>query len=247
MREEIVLDSSAVPMEATAPAPESRFAKKLIPVLATFAWWIGSLFLAAGRLNWIRGWISVALFVIAMTAVYSIVQHFNPSVMKARAKWQRKDTKTFDKIFIATYLPLVSVQPVVGGLDAVRFRWTAMPFAFVYVGSALFAVAMTLITWVMVVNPFAESTVRIQTDRGHTVVTSGPYQYVRHPMYVGVILMYLSTGLIWGSVWAVALGALLMVLLSWRTSREDRTLRRELPGYQQYAAVTRYRLLPGIW
>jgi protein-S-isoprenylcysteine O-methyltransferase Ste14 len=240
-------DSPAVHTEATAPETESRFAKKLLPVLATFAWWIGSLFLAAGRLNWIRGWISVALFVGGMAAVAPIVQHYNPSVLKARAKWHRKDTKTFDKMFLAIYVPLISIQPIIGGLDAGRYRWTSMPFGFVYVGTILFAVAMVLITWVMVVNPFAESSVRIQTDRGQTVVTCGPYRFVRHPMYVGAILMYLSTAFIWGSVWALGLGAFIMVLLIWRTAREDRTLRQELSGYEQYAAITRYRLLPGLW
>lgn len=114
-------------------------------------------------------------------------------------------------------------------------------------GSILFALALALITWVMVVNPFAEKTVRIQTDRGQTVITSGPYRYVRHPMYVGLILLFVSTALVWGSVWALGLDAVMAVLIIWRTAREDRTLRLELAGYEQYAAITRYRLLPGLW
>ncbi|MGP0019853.1 MAG: methyltransferase family protein [Candidatus Sulfotelmatobacter sp.] len=240
-------EPSAVHMEAPAPSAESRFDKKLIPTLMVLAWWIGSLFLAAGRLDWVRGWISVALFVVGMTAVKRIVQHYNPAVLKERAKWRRKDTKGFDKIFLAIYLPLYLIQPAIGGFDAVRYHWSSMPFVFVYVGSILFTLALAMITWVMIVNPFAESSVRIQTDRGHTVITSGPYRIVRHPMYVGIILLYFSTALIWGSVWTLRLGALLMVLLIWRTAREDRTLRQELPGYEQYAAVTRYRLLPGVW
>jgi len=122
-----------------------------------------------------------------------------------------------------------------------------MPFGFVYVGTILFALALFLIMWVTVVSPFAETSVHIQTDRGHTVVTSGPYRFVRHPMYVGAILMDLSTPLIWGSGWALGLGALIMSLLIWRTGWEDRTLRQELAGYEQYAATTRYRLVPGLW
>lgn len=240
-------EPSAVQMEAPAPPAESRFDKKLIPTLMVLAWWIGSLFLAAGRLDWVRGWISVAVWVVGMSAVMPIVQHWNPGVLKARAKWRHKDTKGFDKIFLAIYMPLHFMLPVIGGFDAVRFHWSSLPFGFVYVGSILFALALAMITWVMIVNPFAESSVRIQTDRGHTVITSGPYRLVRHPMYVGIILLYFSTALIWGSVWALGLGALLMVLLIWRTAREDRTLSQELAGYEQYAAVTRYRLLPGVW
>jgi len=129
----------------------------------------------------------------------------------------------------------------------VRYHWSSMPFVFVYVGAILFALAMVLIAWVMVVNPFAETSVRIQTDRGHTVITSGPYRIVRHPMYLGAILMYTATSLVWGSVWALALAAVMTGLMIWRTSREDRTLRQELAGYEEYSSRTRYRLLPGLW
>jgi protein-S-isoprenylcysteine O-methyltransferase Ste14 len=189
----------------------------------------------------------VALAVVGMPAVGLIVQRYNAPVLEARSNWRHKDTARFDKIFLAIYGPLISIQPALAGLDAGRYHWTSLPFGFVYVGSILFAGALALITWVMVVNPFAEKTVRIQTDRGQTVVTSGPYRYVRHPMYVGLILLFVSTALVWGSVWALRLDAVMAVVLIWRTAREDRTLRQELLGYEQYASVTRYRLLPGLW
>jgi len=236
-------------VETHAPAPnkESSSVKRIIPAAVFFLWWSGSLFVAAGRLDWIRGWISVALSVVGMTAVRVIVQHYNAPLLEARAKWHHKDAKFFDKVFLAVCLLLISIQPAIGGLDAVRYEWTSMPFALVYVGTVLFALALFVITWAAVVNPFAETSVRIQTDRGHTVVTSGPYRFVRHPMYVGAILMYLSTPLILGSGWALGLGALIMTLFIWRTGLEDRTLRQELAGYEQYAATTRYRLVPGLW
>ncbi len=232
---------------ASVPHPKSRTIKRLLQAGSFYAYWIGALFLAAGRWDWIRGWISVALSVITMTIVGAVVRHYNAPLMEERAKWRRKDTKPFDKIFLAIYLPIVFIHPVVAGLDAVRYHWSSMPFAFVYVGAILFTVAMVLIAWVMVVNPFAESSVRIQTDRGHTVVTSGPYRIVRHPMYVGAILMYVSISLVWGSVWALVLAAVLAAMMIWRTGREDQTLRQELAGYEEYAARTPYRLLPGLW
>jgi protein-S-isoprenylcysteine O-methyltransferase Ste14 len=236
-------------VETNSPvAPKSRIAKGLLQVGAFFLWWIGSLFLAAGRLDWVRGWISVALVVVAMPAVGLIIQRYNAPVLEARSKWRhQKDTARFDKIFLGIYGPLISILPALAGLDAGRYHWTSLPFGFVYVGSILFASAMALITWVMVVNPFAEKTVRIQTDRGQTVITSGPYRYVRHPMYVGLTLLFVSTALVWGSVWALRLDAVMAVVLIWRTALEDRTLRQKLAGYEQYAAVTRYRLLPGLW
>lgn len=189
-------DASAA--ELTAPEAQAKPSSlRRLQIVATFVWWIGSLFVCAGRLDWMRGWISVALSVVGMTAVGLSVRHYNPSLFEARARWSHKDTKRFDKIFLAAYVPLVSFQPALAGLDVVRFRWSSMPFRFVYVGSALFALAMVLIGWVMSVNPYAEQSVRIQTDRGHRVVTSGPYRIVRHPMYLGAILMYLATRLVW--------------------------------------------------
>jgi protein-S-isoprenylcysteine O-methyltransferase Ste14 len=240
-------DESAT--QASAPTAQAALGsrRRLVQITATFAWWIGSLFVSAGRLNWVQGWISVALSVIGMTAVGLLVRRYNPSLMDARAKWRHKDTKSFDKVFLALYLPLVSIQPAVAGLDAVRFRWSSISFGFVYIGSILFAMAIVLIGWVMAVNPYAETSVRIQTDRGHCVVTSGPYRIVRHPMYVGAILMYLGTPLVWGSVWALVLGALIVALLIWRTAREDSTLRQELSGYEEFTTRTRYRLFPGLW
>lgn len=209
--------------------------------------WIVMLFGAAGRWDWARGWIAVALYVGTMTALAVIVRRRNPTLMEARAKWRRADTKPFDKIILRILLPLGALQPAVAGLDAVRFRWSSMPVWTAYAGAFLFLLGMALITWTMSVNRFAEPTVRIQTDRGHTVVTSGPYRYIRHPMYAGTIPMYVATALVLGSLWALALAGVLAVLLVWRTALEDRTLRRELPGYAEYAARTRYRLLPGLW
>lgn len=206
-----------------------------------------ALFAGAGRLDWTRGWICVVLYTGGMTAIALVVSRFNAPLMDARAKWRHGDTKRFDKIFLAAFLPLVMIQPAVAGLDAVRYRWSSMPFGLVYAGAILFAPASALIAWTLAVNRFAETTVRIQADRGHTVITSGPYRLVRHPMYAGAILMYLAMPLILGSAWALAVTGLIVVLLLWRTALEDRTLRNELPGYEEYAARTRYRLLPGLW
>jgi len=237
--------SAAVTTPVTPP--KSRTARRLLQVALSYVWFVGSLFVAAGRLDWARGWITVALWVVGLTTIGVIAQRYNPTLLEQRAKWRRKDTKPFDKIFLAVFVPLAMIQPAVAGLDAVRYGWSSMPFAFVYVGAILFALAMVLLGWVLAVNPYAESSVRIQTDRGQTVISSGPYRLVRHPMYVGSILMYLGTPLVWGSVWALAITATIILLFLWRTAHEDLILRQELPGYAEFAARTRYRLLPGVW
>ena len=245
MPEQSVAES---PVEAAAPPLSRRSAsKRLFQIVATYVWFIGALFICAGRLNWTRGWVSVVLSFVGMTGLGLIVQRYNPELMAERARWRRKDTKRFDKIFMALYLPLVLLHPAIAGLDAVRFQWSSMPFAFVYVGAAMFVTSLVVIGWVMVVNPYAETSVRIQTDRCQTVVTAGPYRFVRHPMYVGTILMGVANPLVGGSVWALAESGILSLLFVWRTAHEDRALRRELPGYEDFAARTRYRLVPGVW
>jgi len=97
------------------------------------------------------------------------------------------------------------------------------------------------------VNPFAEPAVRIQKERQHVAIAKGPYRFVRHPMYTGLILGSASPPLILGSAWALVPAALIMVLFLVRAALEDRTLRAELQGYAEYAQKTRYRLVPGIW
>jgi len=211
------------------------------------AWWLLSLFGGAGQLTWNRGWICSVLYIGAMSACRAVLAKFNPGVLKEREETVRKDTKPFDRVFLSLLLILMIALPVVAGLDAVRFNWAPLPFWTTYPGIALFVGSAILITWVLVKNPHAESSIRIQEDRGHAVIRSGPYRFVRHPMYVGLILLYISMALILGSMWTLAVAALITILLVGRTAMEEKTLRRELLGYEEYTRVTRYRLMPRIW
>jgi len=218
-------------------------AQGLLPILL----WGSVLFASAGRLDWKRGWAALAVYVLTIIGIGVLARRFNPGLMSLRAKPKFKQTQSFDRLFYRTFLPLNFLQIAVAGLDAVRFRWLPLPLWCALPGVLLFVAAMGLIGWVMAINRFAEATVRIQSERNHAVVTSGPYRIVRHPMYVGMILMYPATALMLGSGWAMAVAALILVLIVWRTALEDRFLRSELPGYLEYAAHTRYRLIPGIW
>jgi protein-S-isoprenylcysteine O-methyltransferase Ste14 len=220
--------------------------KRMLQILAFTAGWSALLFASAGRLDWPRGWICLAvqLFGLAITAI--LVVRKNPDVIAARAR-TRADAKGFDKLFTALYTPLVFVVPAVAGLDAVRFGWSPMPFQTVWPGVFLYLLAAVPVMWAMTANPFLETQVRIQTDRGHRVIATGPYRLVRHPMYVGMILQNIATPLILGSCWTYVPVAVTIALFLWRTAREDRTLRGELAGYEEYARHTRFRLLPGVW
>lgn len=239
-------NTSIAQVEATTSNIRQRVTR-LVQGLGQMALWTALLFVSAGTARWTRGWICTAIYFTSMTITGIVIHHCNHDLIQARSKWRHKDTKPFDKIFISIFLPLTFIQVAVSGLDAVRFHWSQMPFSTIYPGAAIFLTGIGIVTWTMAVNPFAEATVRIQSDRGHTVISSGPYRLVRHPMYVGTALMYPGTALMFGSKWALAIAAAIILLLIARTALEDRTLRRELPRYEQYTTVTRYRLLPGIW
>lgn len=172
----------------------------------------------------------------------------DPSLLKERMTGRaRPDVKPWDKKIIRAYTILLSIMLVVAPLDAVRFRWSRVPFlpqALALLG--LFA-AWGLVIAAFRVNAFLAECVRIQSERGHTVCTTGPYRIVRHPMYVGVILTILGIPVLLGSLYAHVPAGLIAALFVLRTALEDRTLQAELPGYAEYARDVRWKLVPGVW
>ena len=136
---------------------------------------------------------------------------------------------------------------VIAGLDGGRFGWSSMPLPLAIAGLVTLVLAYAVIAWAMAANTFFSTTVRVQEDRGQRVVSSGPYRLVRHPGYVGMILMYVGTPVMLGSWWALIPGGLNGVAFIVRTALEDRTLQEELDGYKEYAGRVPYRLLPGVW
>ena len=163
---------------------------------------------------------------------------------RLRPKWS---SERADTILLILFLPVMLAVPVVAGLDAVRYDWSSLPFWTIYPGIALHASGDALLLWTMIVNPFLEKTVRVQTERGHHVITTGPYAIVRHPMYMGVILLFLAVPLVLGSAWTLAPVVAMTLLLIARTFLEERLLRRNLPGYEKYMVQTRWRIIPGVW
>ncbi|MCC6699640.1 MAG: isoprenylcysteine carboxylmethyltransferase family protein [Candidatus Hydrogenedentes bacterium] len=133
------------------------------------------------------------------------------------------------------------------GLDCVRYGWSSLSWLFFVAGAGMIGVATGIGTWAMLENEHFEKFVRIQKDRNHRVVTTGPYQVVRHPGYLGGILGALAGPLLLGSAWSFIPACLIVVLLVWRTSREDRVLREELEGYTLYTKQTPHRLIPYVW
>jgi protein-S-isoprenylcysteine O-methyltransferase Ste14 len=169
----------------------------------------------------------------------------SPETIARRAEAQGQ--KGWDRIVGGLWALASLAGLVVAGLDA-RFGWTA-PFSLsVHVAGGLgYALGFALFSWAMASNAYFSTVVRIQKDRGHTVCTTGPYRFVRHPGYVGAILQSLVAPLLLGSLWSLIPGALAALLMIVRTALEDRTLQGELDGYRDYARRVRYRLLPGVW
>jgi protein-S-isoprenylcysteine O-methyltransferase Ste14 len=204
------------------------------------------LFLSAGRWNWAMGWASVILAALWVGATALVVIPRNPELLAERLGF-RKGAKTWDATIMSIIgLALVACY-IVAGLD-VRNGWTTgiSPLLQV-VALVVIVLGYALTVWATAANAFFSLIVRIQKERGHTVVTGGPYRFVRHPAYVGGVASYLAAPVMLGSVWALIPGGLSAVLMIVRAALEDKMLLNELDGYKGYAQQTRYRLLPGVW
>lgn len=204
------------------------------------------LFVPAGRLDWMAGWLYLGIVTANLAINYGHVRRRNPELIRHRMRLG-KGTKTWDKLWAGLFTPVFLSAYVVAGLDAGRYGWSDMPLWLWPVGLATFLPGTALFTWSMGVNPFFEKTVRIQKERGHRVIDTGPYRFVRHPGYVGFSGWILSAPLLLGSWWAFIPSVLSLAGLVVRTALEDRTLREELSGYADYARRVRFRLIPGVW
>lgn len=207
------------------------------------------LFLAAGTWNWPMAWIYLAFTMLASIVSRLLLNRFHPDLITERAtSLDKQDFKAWDR----TLVPLIGIYGpvavlIVAGLDH-RFGWPGdVPAALVAASALVLVLGYLLAIWALLVNRFFSAVVRIQTERGHTVITDGPYRSVRHPGYAAGILTNLAVPLLLCSTWALLPALLTAALTVLRTVLEDRTLQEELPGYREYAARVRYRLFPGIW
>lgn len=218
-------------------------AAQLVFVLTVLAC---AFFLAAGGTRFPMAWALLALYVIGMAVTAAVLLARSPDLIAERAG-VNPGAKGWDKPLAAVlsfYGPALTW--LVAGLDA-RFGWTRVPFGAQAAALALATMGYAIVSWAMASNRFFSGFVRIQKERGHATISSGPYRFVRHPGYVGMLTLGLATPLVLGSVWALIPAGLMVVVAVIRTVLEDRTLSRELDGYAAYARKVRYRLLPWIW
>ncbi len=226
-------------------AQRQALQKSMISLVVTVVIVAAQLFGTAGTLNWSRGWWFMAAFIVAMLVSVGILWRTNPEIFVARSRVQA-GTKWWDYIFLVLIIGGLAALLPVAGLDY-RFAWLQAPDWLVVLGYLLFVLSFAGQIWPQATNRHFEPGVRIQTDRQHTVIDTGPYALVRHPGYVSGALLAVSVALVLGSLVALLPAAIVIAALVMRTIIEDRTLQQELPGYADYALRVRYRWVPGVW
>ncbi|MCW3476911.1 methyltransferase family protein [Limobrevibacterium gyesilva] len=206
------------------------------------------LFLPAGRVDWPGAWLFLAETGVLSIVVGLWLAMHDPALLAERlASPVQRAQKGWDKVFMAGVTALFCFWLVLMALDAARYRWSAVSPWVQGVGAALIFISIAVVSLVFQANSYAAPVVKIQAARGQTVISSGPYRYVRHPMYAGAILFFLGTPLLLGSWYGLALVPALIALIALRAVLEERMLSAELEGYAAYAARVRYRLIPLIW
>ena len=207
-----------------------------------------ALFLAAGTVFWLAGWVFLTLFFGFTIALSRWLLNHNPGLLTERMTGIGKpDQKAWDKVFFGLANVIFLTWLILMPLDAVRFHWSQMPGWLQIVGTLLLLCSFYLFFLTFRENAYLSPAVRIQTDRGQTVVSTGPYHYVRHPMYATAIILLVGATLLLGSWYGLGLVLLLVMAIALRAVQEERTLRAELPGYDTYMAQVKYRLIPYVW
>ncbi len=205
------------------------------------------LFLSSGRLDWWFAWVYLGIFILGVGVNSYVLLRINPELIAERARQFTPETKKWDRILATLWGLMSAVSLLVAGLD-VRFGWSPQISLTVQLIAMLFHMfGSAFASWAIVSNAFFAGTVRIQTDRGHSVASSGPYRFVRHPGYAGWMISNVAVVVMLGSMWALIPAVIAVLALVARTALEDRMLREELPGYEEYAQRVRYRLVPGVW
>jgi protein-S-isoprenylcysteine O-methyltransferase Ste14 len=198
--------------------------------------------------DWWEAWAYGLICIIGFAISRLLVARRHPDLIAERARMlQHEDAASWDK----TLAPLLGIAslliPVIAGLDAL-YGWSPAFGLPINILALIFILAsFVLSSYALIENRFFSGMVRIQTDRDHQVVSSGPYRWVRHPGYVGGLLTYLATPFFLDSRWAILAASFTLIVLVIRTRLEDKTLQEQLPGYREYAQRVRYRLLPGVW
>lgn len=204
-------------------------------------------FAGAGTVTWTEGWAFIIIQFTSWAIMTLWLKKNNPELLMVRAEVWNRAVKPWDKIIVTLLIAGFLLLLVIPGVDAVRYRWSHVPLPLEIVGFIGIVLSNGLMSWALKTNPYSSAAVEIQRERGHKVITTGPYQYVRHPMYSGAILMVIVIPLALGSLITLVPATLLVLVVVVRTYLEDKTLHEDLDGYAVYAEKVKYRLIPRVW
>ena len=231
-------------------AKKSKLTKSGINALTgPFRWIIVTgiiYFIASGRIDIPRAWIYMGVYIVGSLISGFLLIKRSSELLNQRGKIQ-EGTKKWDKIVVFLYfLFAIIVTPLIAGLD-LRLGFSPLHFYYLYLGLGFYVLSVIFSIWPMLHNPFFEGTVRIQKDKNHKVIDSGPYGIIRHPGYLGMFLGSLPIPFAFGSILSFIPVSIMVILVITRTYLEDETLSKELKGYKNYCRKVKYRLIPFIW
>jgi protein-S-isoprenylcysteine O-methyltransferase Ste14 len=205
------------------------------------------LFASAGTLDWPAAWVFLVVSAIIGPACGLWLAKTDPALLAERLRPTfQADQPAADKKFMLAFAVATLIWLVAIGLDR-RAQASDVPLVLHVLGLAMYLLSTALIMWVFRANSFAAPVVKVQAERHHRVISTGPYAFVRHPMYSGVMLFFVGVPLLLGSWWGLAIAPVFVVLFAIRAGIEERALVEGLPDYADYAARVRYRLVPGLW
>ncbi|MCX6008349.1 MAG: isoprenylcysteine carboxylmethyltransferase family protein [Chloroflexi bacterium] len=207
-----------------------------------------ALFLPAGTIAWAAGWAFMIMFFSFTIAASIWLFKQNPDLLNERMTGLSKsDEKSWDKVLMTVIAIVFFAWLIFMPLDAVRFGWSQVPTWVQITGAVILLCSFCVFYLAYRTNPYLSPAVRIQKDRGQQVVSTGPYRYIRHPLYAGFTLFVPGVTLLLGSWYGLILGFVLVALTARRAVMEERALRDELKGYEEYMTKVKYRLIPFIW
>ncbi|MBY5316853.1 isoprenylcysteine carboxylmethyltransferase family protein [Rhizobium leguminosarum] len=221
-------------------------APSLGSLAVTIAVMFAALFWPADTIDWPRGWIFLGLFLALTCVAFIWIWRTNPELFAARSRYQ-KGTKPWDAVVATLTIMLFAAILPIGALDDGRFHWAPQPEWVVLIGYILMISGYLGLTWAQSVNRHFETTVRIQTDRDHKVIDTGPYAIIRHPGYATALVLVFGMALSLGSLYALIPAGLIVIVLFGRTLGEEAELRKGLEGYADYMERVRWRWIPGVW
>jgi protein-S-isoprenylcysteine O-methyltransferase Ste14 len=230
-----------------SPERAKMLRRIVIQTVVWFALQAALLLGVAGDWTWPQGWTYLGE-VLALSSATTIGLMMNdPELLKARLSSPLKSNqRPVDRAIMMAFFAAYVGWFVLIGLDH-RFMWTGTPLIVQILGAALIGAGMVLVWETFRANTFATTQVRVQAERAQTVIDSGPYRYIRHPMYAGMVLFVIGTPLMLGSLWGLAATPVLFVMLAMRTLGEEKVLKQDLAGYAEYMTKTPWRIVPGVW